>query len=58
MGGTVPLGYDVKDRKLVVNPDDAKTVVRLFNLYLSRQKSRSGDRRSFSPDARPLGAAS
>jgi site-specific DNA recombinase len=34
MGGTVPLGYDVKDRKLVVNPDDAKIVVRLFNLYL------------------------
>jgi site-specific DNA recombinase len=34
MGGTVPLGYDVKDRKLVVNPDDAKIVVRLFKLYL------------------------
>ncbi len=34
MGGTVPLGYDVKDRKLVVNPDDAKMVVRLFHLYL------------------------
>ena len=34
MGGTVPLGYDVKDRKLVVNPDDAKMVVRLFKLYL------------------------
>jgi site-specific DNA recombinase len=34
MGGTVPLGYDVQDRKLVVNPDDAKIVVRLFNLYL------------------------
>jgi len=34
MGGTVPLGYDVKDRKLVVNPGDAKTVVRLFKLYL------------------------
>jgi site-specific DNA recombinase len=34
MGGTVPLGYDVKDRKLVVNPDDAKIVVRLFDLYL------------------------
>jgi len=34
MGGTVPLGYDGKDRKLVVNPDDAKLVVRLFNLYL------------------------
>jgi site-specific DNA recombinase len=34
MGGTVPLGYDVKDRKLVVNPDDAKMVVRFFTLYL------------------------
>jgi len=34
MGGTVPLGYDVKERKLVVNPDDAKIVVRLFHLYL------------------------
>lgn len=34
MGGTVPLGYDVKDRKLLVNPDDAKMVVRLFHLYL------------------------
>jgi DNA invertase Pin-like site-specific DNA recombinase len=34
MGGTVPLGYDVKDRKLIVNPDDAQIVVRLFNLYL------------------------
>jgi site-specific DNA recombinase len=34
MGGPVPLGYDVKDRKLIVNPEDAKIVVRLFNLYL------------------------
>jgi site-specific DNA recombinase len=34
MGGTVPLGYDVKERKLVVNQHDAKMVVRLFNLYL------------------------
>ncbi|HEY6769455.1 MAG TPA: recombinase family protein [Candidatus Sulfotelmatobacter sp.] len=34
MGGTVPLGYDVKERKLVVNPEDAKLVVRLFHLYL------------------------
>ncbi len=34
MGGTVPLGYDVRDRKLVVNPEDAKMVVRLFHLYL------------------------
>src|SRR6202161_3797034 len=34
MGGTVPLGYDVKDRKLVVNPEESKLVVHLFNLYL------------------------
>ena len=34
MGGTVPLGYDVKERKLIVNPNDAKLVVRLFHLYL------------------------
>jgi hypothetical protein len=26
MGGTVPLGYDIKDRKLVINRDEAKTV--------------------------------
>jgi site-specific DNA recombinase len=34
MGGTVPLGYDVKERKLIVNPEEAKLVVRLFHLYL------------------------
>jgi len=34
MGGTVPLGYDVKERKLIVNPEEAKFVRRLFNLYL------------------------
>jgi site-specific DNA recombinase len=34
MGGTVPLGYDLKERKLIVNPEEAKLVVRLFNLYL------------------------
>jgi DNA invertase Pin-like site-specific DNA recombinase len=34
MGGTVPLGYDVKDRKLIVNQDDAQIVVRIFHLYL------------------------
>ena len=33
MGGTVPLGYNVEERKLVVNPEDMKSVVRLFNLY-------------------------
>jgi site-specific DNA recombinase len=34
MGGTVPLGYDVKERKLIVNTKEAKLVVRFFNLYL------------------------
>jgi site-specific DNA recombinase len=34
MGGVVPLGYDVKERKLVVNPEDAKLVCELYRLYL------------------------
>ena len=34
MGGTIPLGYDLKERKLLVNPEEAKHVVRLFSLYL------------------------
>jgi site-specific DNA recombinase len=36
MGGVVPLGYDARDRQLVVNPDDAETVRSIFNLYLER----------------------
>src|SRR5271154_2987166 len=34
MGGTIPLGYDLKERKLMVNPKEAKIVNRLFQLYL------------------------
>ena len=34
MGGLPPLGYDVEDKKLVVNPDEAETVRTLFRLYL------------------------
>ena len=34
MGGSVPLGYDVKDRSLVVNEAEAVQVRLLFNLYL------------------------
>jgi DNA invertase Pin-like site-specific DNA recombinase len=33
MGGVVPLGYDVLDRKLVVNEREAETVRTLFDLY-------------------------
>ncbi|MAF49868.1 MAG: recombinase family protein, partial [Rhodospirillaceae bacterium] len=35
MGGMVPLGYDAKDRKLVVNPDEAKTVRHVFQRYIA-----------------------
>jgi DNA invertase Pin-like site-specific DNA recombinase len=34
MGGLVPLGYDAKDRTLVVNEAEAETVRRIFQLYL------------------------
>jgi DNA invertase Pin-like site-specific DNA recombinase len=34
MGGTVPLGYDVKDRKLVINKAEARTVVDIYRRYL------------------------
>ena len=33
MGGNPPLGYDVKDRKLIVNARDAETVRDIFRLY-------------------------
>src|SRR5246127_4368484 len=34
MGGTVPLGYDVKDRKLVINTEEADRVRLIFRRYL------------------------
>ena len=34
MGGNVPLGHDVVERKLVVNKPEAETVRKLFGLYL------------------------
>ena len=34
MGGIVPLGYDVKDRKLVVNKAEARMVVDIYRRYL------------------------
>lgn len=33
MGGTIPLGYDVKDRKLVINATEADTVRLIFRRY-------------------------
>ena len=35
MGGVVPLGYDLEDRHLVVNPDEVKKVRAIFEAYLS-----------------------
>jgi DNA invertase Pin-like site-specific DNA recombinase len=34
MGGPVPLGYDVQDRKLIVNQSEAETVRLIFDRYL------------------------
>lgn len=33
-GGSVPLGYDVENKKLVVNPEEAKVVRYIFEEYL------------------------
>lgn len=34
MGGSPPLGYDVRERKLVINPDEAKIVQYIFNRFV------------------------
>ncbi|MCC6597766.1 MAG: recombinase family protein [Alphaproteobacteria bacterium] len=34
MGGTIPLGYDVKDRQLVINAEEAERVRHIFQRYL------------------------
>lgn len=34
MGGTVPLGYDLKEQRYVVNPPEAELVRRIFDLYI------------------------
>ncbi len=36
-GGTIPLGYDVKDKKLAINPKEAETVRTIFKLYLTHR---------------------
>ena len=35
MGGPVPLGYDVKDRKLIINKSEAAQVQKIFELYFT-----------------------
>ncbi|PIZ30751.1 MAG: hypothetical protein COY40_03870 [Alphaproteobacteria bacterium CG_4_10_14_0_8_um_filter_53_9] len=34
MGGTVPLGYNLADRKLTINPQEADLIRHIFQLYL------------------------
>ena len=50
MGGTPPLGYDLRDRRLVVNKAEAETVRLIFMLYLElntlRRVREELDRRS------------
>src|SRR4029079_6424266 len=41
MGGTVPLGYDARDRKLIVNEAEAGTVVDIYRRYLRLKSVRS-----------------
>ena len=33
LGGTAPLGYDIKEGKYVINPEEARTVRTIFELY-------------------------
>jgi len=40
MGGQPPLGYEVKDRKLVVNAKEAETVGHIFRRYLELKSVR------------------
>jgi DNA invertase Pin-like site-specific DNA recombinase len=65
MGGYPPLGYDVKDRKLVVNETEAETVRYIFHRYqesgsvrlLKEHLDLSGivSKRRTAPDGRPYG---
>jgi site-specific DNA recombinase len=66
IGGVVPLGYEVKDRKLIVNQAEAETVRWLYQTYLEigsvRQLKEEADRRGIvskrrkgtNPGGRPL----
>jgi site-specific DNA recombinase len=34
MGGTLPMGYDLRERKLIINHDEARTIRYIFERYL------------------------
>ena len=37
MGGGVPIGYRIEDRKLIIVPEEAKTVRRIFDRFIETQ---------------------
>ena len=41
MGGPVPLGYDLGDRELLVNPAEAELVRKIYELYLEKGSVRA-----------------
>jgi hypothetical protein len=41
MGGLAPLGYAVRDRKLVVNQEEAKTLLHIFRRYVELRSVRA-----------------
>src|ERR1700675_2919829 len=41
MGGLPSLGYDVENRKLVVNDDEARTVIHIFRRYVELKSGRA-----------------
>ncbi|WP_244500980.1 recombinase family protein [Methyloceanibacter marginalis] len=41
MGGLPPLGYVVRDRKLVINAEEARTVVHIFRRYVQLRSVRA-----------------
>ena len=47
MGGTPPLGYDLRDRRLVVNEAEAETVRLIFRLYTRTQDLASGSEKNW-----------
>jgi DNA invertase Pin-like site-specific DNA recombinase len=57
MGSPPPLGYDVQDKKLVINESEAETVRTLFDLYLDlgsvRALKEEADRRGIRTKHRP-----
>ena len=56
-GGTVPLGYDARDKKLVINKSDAETVRTIFRLYLRTRIVQQACRRTRPPEASSPSAA-